>query len=105
VRRLNITNFDVISPLDPPHYDTVTSLGILKDKLISGSRGNDLKLWNINPEFKGDKQIYLNYGNDGINSIKSIIYIILFLIIFQAIELHNSVYCGTNKGKINVYQL
>ena len=41
--------------LDPPHYDTVSAIGILRNRLISGSRGSDLKLWNIDPEHKGEK--------------------------------------------------
>jgi len=53
-----------MAPLDPPHYDTVSALGVLRNRLISGyiyfnysirSRGNDLKLWNIDKEHKGEK--------------------------------------------------
>ena len=44
-----------MAPLDPPHYDTVSDIGIIRNRLISGSRGSDLKLWNIDPEHKGEK--------------------------------------------------
>ena len=56
VRRINISkNFEIMAHLDPPHYDTVSAIGILRNRLISGSRGSDLKLWNIDPEHKGEK--------------------------------------------------
>jgi WD40 repeat protein len=34
-----------LPPLEPPHFDVVTSLKVLDDTLISGSRDKNLRCW------------------------------------------------------------
>ena len=38
-------NVNFITIRTPPHMDTVTGLTIVKDKLISGSKDKNLRLW------------------------------------------------------------
>lgn len=33
--------------LMPKHYDAVTSLALMKDNLVSGSRDGHLRVWNL----------------------------------------------------------
>jgi WD40 repeat protein len=35
----------VLSPFEPPHMDTVTSLTVLNGYLISGSKDKNVRLW------------------------------------------------------------
>ena len=36
VRRVNLLTMESLPPFEPPHYDAVTSLTIVKDNLVSG---------------------------------------------------------------------
>jgi len=47
VRRVNLMNMESLAPFDPPHFDVVTSLAVVKDYLVSGSRDKNLRLWNL----------------------------------------------------------
>ena len=49
---LNVRTFETLPPFEPPHFDVVTSLAIVKDTLISGSRDKNLRGW--------DKQLFTN---------------------------------------------
>lgn len=42
-----MTTMEILSPFEPPHMDTVTGLTIVKDKLISGSKDKNLRLWSL----------------------------------------------------------
>lgn len=45
---LNIKTLETLSPFDPPHFDAVTSLALLEDSLVSGSRDKNLRGWDYN---------------------------------------------------------
>jgi WD40 repeat protein len=36
---------EVLAPFEPPHMDTVTSLAVHNNYLISGSKDKNLRLW------------------------------------------------------------
>ncbi len=38
---------EILAPFEPPHMDTVTGLAIVGDKLISGSKDKNLRLWDL----------------------------------------------------------
>ena len=42
---LNLQTFETLQPFEPPHFDAVTSLALLDDSLISGSRDKNLRCW------------------------------------------------------------
>lgn len=49
----NIRTFETIQPFEPPHFDAVTSLSILDNTLVSGSRDKNLRCWDFsNPTNK-----------------------------------------------------
>lgn len=47
IRRIRINAMQSMSPLDPPHYDTISGLAWIGDNLISASRDRVLKLWDV----------------------------------------------------------
>jgi len=47
VRYLNLKDKSLCSNLEPPHLDTVTSLSVVGNTLISGSRDFNLRFWDI----------------------------------------------------------
>jgi len=47
VRRLDLSNMESLAPFEPPHFDVVTSLSIVRDNLVSGSRDKNLRLWSL----------------------------------------------------------
>ena len=42
-----MNSMDILSPYEPPHMDSITSLSILNNRLISGSKDKNLKLWSL----------------------------------------------------------
>ena len=72
MRRLNTDTLETLTTFQPPHMDTVTTLAISKNHLISGSKDKNLRLWAL------DHSIYnLKYtvhaSNDYINTVESTI--------------------------------
>ena len=47
VRRMSMSNWDVLSPFEPPHLDVVTGLAIVGNQLVSGSKDKHMKLWSL----------------------------------------------------------
>jgi WD40 repeat protein len=41
----NTKTFETLAPFEPPHFDAVTSLAILDNTLVSGSRDKNLRCW------------------------------------------------------------
>lgn len=58
VRRINMTNMEILSPFEPPHMDSVTGLAIVKDKLISGSKDKNLRLWSLDHSINNSKHTF-----------------------------------------------
>jgi len=62
----NYRSKELYSPFEPPHFDAVSSLTILNDALISGSRDKNLRSWDLNnmgPKFSdvmGAHQDWIN---------------------------------------------
>jgi WD40 repeat protein len=67
-----------LPPFDQPHYDTVTSMTIINDYLVSGSKDKNLKLWSLNSPVKNLKCTSYAH-NDYINTIRSFDHYPLFL--------------------------
>ncbi len=42
---MNLKTYEIMHPFDPPHFDVVTSLAILDNTLVSGSRDKNLRCW------------------------------------------------------------
>jgi len=89
VRRVNMMTMEALPPFEPPHYDVVTSLAIVNDHLISGSRDKNLRLWSLDNAAINLK--HTSYAHqDWVNAI-------------EANSLHNMVYSGSRDGAIKVW--
>jgi WD40 repeat protein len=58
-----------LKPFAPPHFDAVTSLGVLGDTIVSGSRDKILRSWD--PLSGSEKYPYIKAHHDWINAIQS----------------------------------
>lgn len=38
---------EILAPFEPPHMDTVTGLAAVGNRLISGSKDKNLRLWDL----------------------------------------------------------
>ena len=45
VYSLGLSNFEIMQPFNPPHFDVVTSLAIVDNVLVSGSRDKNIRCW------------------------------------------------------------
>ena len=70
VRRMGIGSWDVLSPFEPPHLDSVTGLAIVKDKLVSGSKDKHLKLWSLDHAVNNNKHTSHAF-NDYVTAVHS----------------------------------
>lgn len=68
---MKIGNFDIQSPFEPPHLDSVTGLTISKGRLISGSKDKHLRLWSLDHSINNSKHT-LHIFNDYVNTLHSI---------------------------------
>lgn len=68
VRRMNLDHLEILAPFEPPHMDTVTSLTILGDYLVSGSRDKNLRMWSMDGQPSSNK-CTMHTFNDYINAI------------------------------------
>lgn len=68
---MKIGNFDILSPFEPPHLDSVTGLTISKGRLISGSKDKHLRLWSLDHSINNSKHT-LHIFNDYVNTLHSI---------------------------------
>jgi len=67
---MNIGNLDILSPFEPPHMDSVTGLTISRNKLISGSKDKNLRLWSLDHPLNNAKHT-LHVFNDYVNTVQS----------------------------------
>ena len=70
VRRMTINSWDVQSPFEPPHLDSVTGLAIVNGKLISGSKDKHLRLWDLDHAVNNNKHTFHAF-NDYVNAVQS----------------------------------
>ena len=73
---MNIQNMEILSPFEPPHMDSVTGLAIVKDKLISGSKDKNLRLWSLDHCINNAKHTFPAF-NDYITVCESTIMCLL----------------------------
>jgi WD40 repeat protein len=69
---MNTANFDILSPFEPVHLDSVTGLAISKGWLISGSKDKHLKLWALDHSVNNCKHT-LHVFNDYVSALHSIL--------------------------------
>ena len=70
VRRMSIGSWDILSPFQPPHLDSVTGLTIVKDQLISGSKDKHLRLWSLDHAVNNNKHTFHAF-NDYVTTVQS----------------------------------
>ena len=67
---MNTNNFDILSPFEPPHLDSVTGLTVSKGRLISGSKDKHLRLWSLEHPVNNSRHT-LHIFNDYVNALHS----------------------------------
>lgn len=65
---MNTNNFDILSPFEPPHLDSVTGLAVSRGKLVSGSKDKHLRLWALDHTINNSKHT-LHVFNDYVNTL------------------------------------
>ena len=65
---MNIGTWDILSPFEPPHLDSVTGLEIVGNQLVSGSKDKHLKLWSLDHAVNNNIQT-LHTFNDYITTL------------------------------------
>lgn len=48
IRSLKLSNMEPLVPFEPSHEDSITSLSILNNQLVSSSKDSTMKLWDLN---------------------------------------------------------
>ncbi len=48
IRSLKLSNMEPLVPFEPSHGDSITSLSILNNQLVSSSKDSTMKLWDLN---------------------------------------------------------
>lgn len=62
--------FEILSPFEPPHFDAVTSLQVIDDTLISGSRDKNLRCWDYSHLNNNNSDVYQAH-TDWINALET----------------------------------
>jgi WD40 repeat protein len=62
--------FEILSPFEPPHFDAVTSLAIVDDTLVSGSRDKNLRCWDYS-HLNNNNSDVMQAHTDWINSLET----------------------------------
>lgn len=65
-----MNSLEVLSPFEPPHMDTVTGLAIVGDRMVSGSKDKNLRLWNLDHSV-GNLKSTTHAFNDYVTTVKS----------------------------------
>ena len=50
IHRLKLANFEILPEYETPHFDTVTSMAVLNDSLVTGSRDKSIRKWGVNDD-------------------------------------------------------
>lgn len=67
---MNINNMDILSPFEPPHLDSVTGLAVIGNKLVSGSKDKNLRLWSLDHSVNNARHT-LHLFNDYVSTVTS----------------------------------
>ena len=67
---MSTKSWDILSPFEPPHLDSVTGLAIVKDRLVSGSKDKNLRLWALDHAVNNTKHTFHAF-NDYVTTLKS----------------------------------
>jgi WD40 repeat protein len=67
---MNINSMDILSPFEPPHLDSVTGLAVIGNKLISGSKDKNIRLWSLDHSVN-NARFTLHLFNDYVNTVTS----------------------------------
>lgn len=68
---MDMNSLEVLSPFEPPHMDTVTGLAIIEDRMVSGSKDKNLRLWDLEHSV-GNLKSTTHAFNDYVTTVKSI---------------------------------
>lgn len=71
IRRIRVNSMQSMTPLEPPHYDTISGFSWMGGNLVSASKDRVLKLWDVG---KKDKKPSLS--NQVFNATKDYIRVI-----------------------------
>ena len=52
IRRIRVNAMQSMTPLDPPHYDTISGFSWMAGNLVSASKDRVLKLWEVGKKDK-----------------------------------------------------
>lgn len=85
---MNTNNFDILSPFEPPHLDSVTGLAVSRGKLVSGSKDKHLRLWALDHSINNSKHT-LHVFNDYVNTL-------------HCPTGHSLIYAGSKDGQVKV---
>lgn len=61
---------EILAPFEPPHMDTVTGLAIVGDKMVSGSKDKNLRLWGLDHSV-GNLKNTVHAFNDYVTTVQS----------------------------------
>lgn len=89
VHRMRLSDYEVLKSYETSHYDTVTSLTLYENTLISGSRDKNLRVWDQNGEH--EIKTILSAHTDWINCLGTD-------------NLQRSIYSGGKEGRIRVWK-
>lgn len=67
---MNIKTYETGVPFEPPHFDAVTSLAILDQSLVSGSRDKNLRCWNYESQMSNVTDV-MGAHSDWINTLET----------------------------------
>jgi len=91
IHPLDLKTMDQIKPLDPPHFDAVTSLGIIGgNTLISGSKDKNMRSYDLSNIYFEQRSSVMNAHNDTINCLDSL-------------KVSNHIYSGSKDGTVKVW--
>lgn len=60
----------ILAPFEPPHMDTVSGLAIVGDKMVSGSKDKNLRLWSLDHSV-GNLKNTVHAFNDYVTTVQS----------------------------------
>ena len=67
---MDLNNFEILAPFEPPHMDTVTGLAVVGNRLISGSKDKNLRLWGLESSI-GNLKNTTHAFNDYVTTLQS----------------------------------